>query len=78
MSSLLILHQAATKRLPLDLGIEQDQVFLILYGTGIRGVSAGGVSVTIGGEAVCSSVCRPARRLRRGWTKSISAHCHAV
>ena len=37
---------------PLDLGIEQDQVFLILYGTGIRGVSAGGVSVTIGGEAV--------------------------
>ena len=37
---------------PLDLGTEQDQVFLILYGTGIRGVSAGGVSVTIGGEAV--------------------------
>nr|MDQ3011815.1 hypothetical protein [Acidobacteriota bacterium] len=40
--------------LPIDLGVETDQVFLLLYGTGIRGrTTLSAVSVMIGGvEAV--------------------------
>jgi uncharacterized protein (TIGR03437 family) len=35
---------------PIDLGPETDQVFLVLFGTGIRGLSAlSGVTVSIGG-----------------------------
>ena len=39
--------------LPLDLGSEGDQVFLVLFGTGIRGRSSlSAVSATVGGEDV--------------------------
>jgi uncharacterized protein (TIGR03437 family) len=38
---------------PIDLGPEADQVFLVLFGTGIRGFSsAGAVQVTAGGQSV--------------------------
>lgn len=38
---------------PIDLGAATDQVYLSLYGTGIRGVKAlSGISVTIGGTTV--------------------------
>ena len=46
-------YDAAAKRMigvPLDLGAEGDQVFLTLFGTGVRG--AGGVRTTIGGRDV--------------------------
>ncbi len=36
---------------PIDLGAETDQSFLLLFGTGIRGFSRPAVAVTIGGEA---------------------------
>jgi len=38
---------------PIDFGAESDQVFLLLFGTGIRGRSSpSAVSVTVGGQAV--------------------------
>jgi uncharacterized protein (TIGR03437 family) len=38
---------------PIDLGATTDQVFLELYGTGIRGCSAlAGITATIGGQAI--------------------------
>jgi len=41
---------------PIDPGGEEDQVFLLLYGTGMRGRSSpGAVSATIGGDAVEAS-----------------------
>ncbi len=36
---------------PISLGTSSDQVFLILYGTGVRGAPAQSVACTIGGEA---------------------------
>ena len=49
-------YDAATQQvepLPIDLGPESDQVFLILYGTGFRNRSAlAAVACTIGGTAV--------------------------
>jgi uncharacterized protein (TIGR03437 family) len=49
-------YDAAGKQyvaVPIDLGAATDQVYLSLYGTGIRGVSSlPAVSVTIGGVAV--------------------------
>ena len=36
---------------PIDLGPEGDQIFLLLFGTGIRGFQAG-VTATVGGESV--------------------------
>jgi len=35
---------------PIALGPSTDQVFLVLYGTGIRGAATGQISVTIGGK----------------------------
>jgi uncharacterized protein (TIGR03437 family) len=35
---------------PIDLGPETDQVFLVLFGTGLRGVAPTLIEVTIGGE----------------------------
>lgn len=37
--------------LPIDLGSEEEQVFLVLFGTGMRGFTTG-ATVTVGGEAV--------------------------
>jgi uncharacterized protein (TIGR03437 family) len=43
---------AGCTAIPIDLGIPTDQVFLSLYGTGIRGRSGlAGVTVTIGGSS---------------------------
>ena len=36
---------------PIDLGAEGDQVYFLLFGTGIRGFTAG-VTATVGGEEV--------------------------
>ena len=36
---------------PIDLGPEGDQVFLLLFGTGVRGFSSQ-VTATVGGESV--------------------------
>ncbi len=45
---------------PIDLGPETDQVYLILYGTGIRGHSGmSGVTATVGGEAAAVSYAGP-------------------
>ena len=37
--------------LPIDLGSEEEQVFLVLFGTGMRGFTTG-ATATVGGEAV--------------------------
>ncbi len=37
--------------LPIDLGPEDEQVFLVLFGTGMRGITTG-ATATVGGEAV--------------------------
>lgn len=35
---------------PIDFGAASDQLYLLLYGTGLRGAAAGEVKVTIGGR----------------------------
>lgn len=40
---------ASCVAVPVDLGSETDEVFLLLFGTGIRGAGSGAVSVRIGG-----------------------------
>jgi uncharacterized protein (TIGR03437 family) len=52
-SSLTFQYDTATRRnvaVPINLGPETDQVYVVLYGTGIRGSSSDRVIVTIDGE----------------------------
>jgi len=44
---------------PIDLGPASDQVFLVLYGTGLRAAGTAGVTVTIGGISVPVSYAGP-------------------
>ncbi len=48
-------YDAATKQtvaVPIDLDPATDKVYLILFGTGLRGAAQGQVAVTVGGAAI--------------------------